>query len=177
MTILNINIGKAGTIDVDTDKLTNEAVRRHIMVIGLRNILLDCHANITEKTEPDAAKRRAESLAVAEKKLAAMYAGELRANAGRTRTTDPVEQEALRLARVFVGKATRGWENGKADAWFAKIGPAFEMSFGTADERKAVIAEAIRRRAAKPEVVEAAERAVAARKNVVAVVEVDVSDF
>lgn len=96
-----VNIGKGIELDVDTTKL-NEAVKAHVEYIGLRNILMDSHAGVTaEKSE----NVEAASRAMAEKKLAAMYAGEVRSVG--TRTGDPVKAEAIRLASDQIKAAAR----------------------------------------------------------------------
>lgn len=101
---MQIQIGKGITVEVDRDKLGlpenpsvgNGAVADHIIYIGLRNMLMDAHAGITTD-EPD---YQTKARAVVEKKLAAMYAGEVRV-AG-TREGDPVRAEAKRLALSMV---------------------------------------------------------------------------
>lgn len=92
---MEVSIGKGITMTVDTDKLglvTDSAVGEHIAYIGLRNILMDSHAGVTS----DEADYVAKSRAIAEKKLAALYAGEVRTVG--TREGDPVKAEAMRLA-------------------------------------------------------------------------------
>lgn len=106
-----INIGKDLTIDVDFDALPANALQ-HLLAIGARNVLMDAHASIT-KDEPDFA---AKSLAVAEKKLAALMSGEVRVSS--TRETDPVKAEALKIATRMVEAAIRkaGGKVGDYDA-------------------------------------------------------------
>lgn len=97
---MEINVGKGLTITVDRNKLGlpenpsigNGAVADHVVYIGLRNILMDAHAGVSTD-EPD---YQAKARAIVEKKLAALYAGEVRV-AG-TREGDPVKAEAMRLA-------------------------------------------------------------------------------
>lgn len=109
---MEINVGKGITIDVDVDKLTPgyddtahlvaaQPVFEHVIRIGLRNILMDCHAGIPID-EPD---YQAKARAVVEKKLEAMYNGEVRV-AG-TREGDPVRAEAMRLALAQVQATIR----------------------------------------------------------------------
>lgn len=100
---MDINIGKGITIPIDTQALIGSfegenPVRDHIVYIGLRNILMDCHANIAT-TEPDYQEK---ARAVAEKKLTALMAGELRTAGTRTREGDPVRAEAVRLATAQI---------------------------------------------------------------------------
>ena len=102
-----VNIGKDIELDVNIEKLglPPEAmlseVARHIIYLGLRNPLMDSHAGITKDQDDYVAKSRA----TAEKKLIAMYAGEVRV-AG-TREGDPVRAEAKRLAVKAVEAAIR----------------------------------------------------------------------
>jgi hypothetical protein len=108
---MEINVGKGITIDVDAQKLDlvgadgeeyrHDTVPGHVIYIGLRNILMDAHAGIATD-EPD---YQAKARAVVEKKLAAMYAGEVRV-AG-TREGDPVRAEAMRLALAQVDAMLR----------------------------------------------------------------------
>lgn len=115
---MQIQIGKGIDLSVDLDKLgmvENELtnpVARHVVYIGLRNILMDAHASITTD-EPD---YQAKARAVAEKKLDALYSGEVRV-AG-TREGDPVRAEAIRLATAQVDAALRasGRKPSKVDA-------------------------------------------------------------
>src|SRR6516225_3411174 len=96
---LEVNIGKGLTMTVDPSKF-NAEVTAHVMKIGLRNILMDSHANATQKADP--AGYVAKSRELAEKKLAALYAGVVRtqsAGGGIAKPTDPVAQVILRLAR------------------------------------------------------------------------------
>lgn len=96
-----VNIGKGLELDVDFTKLPDN-VKEHVVYIGLRNILMDAHAGITADKSADVS---ADSLAVAEKKLAAMYAGEVRSTG--TRTGDPVKAEAIRIAADQIKTAAR----------------------------------------------------------------------
>jgi hypothetical protein len=104
-----VKIGKSIEIDVDANKLPAN-VMQHVVYIGLRNILMDAHAGITEEKHPGQVTEV--SRAVAEKKLSAMYAGEVRAIAERE--TDPVRATALDIAER---KARAEWKQtaGKED--------------------------------------------------------------
>lgn len=120
-----VKIGKGIELDCDLSKLALPPesalsdVAAHIVYLGLRNTLMDAHAGITSDMDDYVAK----SQAVSEKKLAAMYAGEVRA-AGGTRETDPVRSEAKRLAIKAVMAAIKkaGKKVGKdADFTFAQV--------------------------------------------------------
>lgn len=97
---MKVNIGKDIELDVDVDKL-NAAVMAHVVYIGLRNILMDAHASATKK---DGATQD-EARALSEKKLASMYAGEVRTVA--TRSGDPIAREMFRMATEIVKTAVR----------------------------------------------------------------------
>ena len=99
-----VPVGKGIELDVDPARF-NAEVTAHIMKIGLRNVLMDSHANATQKADP--AGYVAKSRELAEKKLAALYAGVVRtqsAGGGIAKPTDPVAQVILRLARKQVQK-------------------------------------------------------------------------
>jgi hypothetical protein len=90
---MEVKIGKGIVLSVDCEKLfTNDDVYDHIVYMGLRNVLMDSHASIKKEDEDFVAKSRA----VAEKKLAALYRGEIRI-AGERARLDPVEREARRM--------------------------------------------------------------------------------
>jgi hypothetical protein len=90
---MKVNIGKGIELDVDVPKF-NAGVMDHLVYIGLRNVLMDSHAGVTAEIAGD--QVQTQSRAVAERKLAAMYAGEIRT--ARTGERDPVRAEAIRLA-------------------------------------------------------------------------------
>lgn len=97
---MKVNIGKGIELDVDVMRF-NEPVMQHVVYIGLRNILMDSHASITKESDGD--NMVANATAEAEKKLAAMYAGQIRV-AG-TREGDPVRAMAIRLGTTDVTAA------------------------------------------------------------------------
>jgi hypothetical protein len=99
---MNVNIGKGIELAVPALDTLSPAVRDHIMYIGWRNILMDSHAGVTAEKSTDVV---GESKAIAEKKLAALIAGEVRT--ASFRTVDPVKREMLRLATEAVEKAIR----------------------------------------------------------------------
>jgi hypothetical protein len=99
-----VAIGKGIELDVDPARF-NAEVTAHVMKIGLRNILMDSHANAAQKADP--ANYVAKSRELAEKKLASMYDGIVRVatvGSGIAKPTDPVAQVILRLARKAVQK-------------------------------------------------------------------------
>ena len=180
---MDIEIGKALTVNVELTRLGFEhqigTAAAHVVKIGLRNILMDAHANVKREDfagDDDGAKAyRDASLAKAMTKLEALYKGDVRANAvTRQSSADPVEAEAMRMARTFVYGKARGWEENKGDSrkWIDAAQAAMGLPGivwnvdGFADAAKAVLAEAIKRRAARDDVKEAARKIVEAAKAV-----------
>ncbi len=90
---MEISIGKGIKIEVDRGKFSHE-VNEHIWAFGIRQMLADAHAAMT-KDEDDYVNK---SKVLAERKLAALYSGELRVNGERSPRLDPVEGEARRIA-------------------------------------------------------------------------------
>jgi hypothetical protein len=114
---MQIQIGKGLSLDVPVDKLPAN-VMEHVTYIGLRNILMDAHAGITTD-EPD---YQAKAQAVADKKLAAMLAGEVRV--ASTREGDPVRAEAKRLALAMIKAQVKASGRKFADLDSAKVAEA-----------------------------------------------------
>jgi hypothetical protein len=96
-----VAIGKSIELDVDVTRFNGE-VHDHIVRTGLRNLLMDAHASATAKADPEGYVKKSRELA--EKKLASLYAGVVRAQSlGRLKApTDPVGMVILRLARKAV---------------------------------------------------------------------------
>jgi hypothetical protein len=104
-----VNIGKGIELDINAEALPANALE-HVIRIGLRNILMDSHAGINSKAMPDltADDVVAQSRGVAEKKLAALLAGEVRvARSGVREATDPVGAMMARIAKEKVLAAVR----------------------------------------------------------------------
>ena len=91
----DINCGKGIIVHVDVARF-NDEVNNYVFRYGLRQMLSDVHAAV-KKDEADC---RAKSLALINKKLEALYAGDFRA--GSESRLDPVEAEARRLALVAI---------------------------------------------------------------------------
>src|SRR5262245_14290992 len=96
-----VAIGKGIELDVDVTRFNRE-VHDHIVRTGIRNLLMDSHASATAKADPDNYIKRSRELA--EKKLASLYAGVVRAQSfgGPKAPTDPVALVILRLARKAI---------------------------------------------------------------------------
>jgi hypothetical protein len=96
-----VAIGKGIELDVDVTQFNSE-VHDHILRTGLRNLLMDAHASATAKADPDNYIKRSRELA--EKKLASLYAGVVRAQSlgGPKAPTDPVAMVIMRLARKAI---------------------------------------------------------------------------
>jgi hypothetical protein len=98
---MKVKLGKGIESDVDVDRLfKNTAVRDHVVYIGLRNILMDAHSRHTKDEEGYVENSRA----AVERKLEAMYNGEVRSPGGIAREVDPVKVEAQRFATAQVKK-------------------------------------------------------------------------
>jgi hypothetical protein len=96
-----VAIGKGIELDVDVARFNGE-VQEHILRTGIRNLLMDAHASATAKADPQGYVQKSRELA--EKKLASLYAGVVRAQSfgGPKAPTDPVAMVILRLARKAV---------------------------------------------------------------------------
>src|SRR5262245_30353263 len=96
-----VAIGKGIELEVDATRFNRE-VHDHIVRTGLRNLLMDAHASVTAKSDPDNYVNRSRELA--EKKLASLYAGVVRSQpfGGPKTPTDPVALVILRLARKAI---------------------------------------------------------------------------
>jgi len=99
---MKVNIGKNIELDVDFASMPQAAID-HCLYIGARNILMDSHASIARASTP--ADLEAAATAMAEKKLAALMAGEVRVSSARE--GDPVRAEALRSAAAVIVTALK----------------------------------------------------------------------
>jgi len=107
-----VNISKGLELDVDFGRF-NQDVINHLLYIGAKNVLQDSHAGVTPEKSADVA---ADSLAVAQKKLESMYAGEIRT--ATSRTADPVKAEAIKIATDLIKAQAR-----KAGKQVSKLDP------------------------------------------------------
>lgn len=150
-----VNIGKSIELDIDHTALPEVALQ-HVIMIGLRNVLMDSHAGVTaEKVGPDG-DVAAESKAVALKKLDALMRGEVRVSGSRE--GDPVRGEAIRSASAVIVAALK------------KAGQIKKV----ADiDSKLLREKAIELVGKKPEFMEKAREVIAARKSA----EVDLADI
>jgi len=96
-----VGVGKGIELEVDVTRFNSE-VHDHILRTGIRNLLMDAHASATAKADPDNYVKRSRELA--EKKLASLYAGVVRAQSlgGPKAPTDPISMVIMRLARRAV---------------------------------------------------------------------------
>ena len=94
-------IGKGIELDVDVSRFNTE-VHDHLLRTGLRNLLMDAHASATAKADPENYIKRSREMA--ERKLASLYAGVVRAQSfgGPKASADPVAMVILRLARKAI---------------------------------------------------------------------------
>lgn len=111
---MRVAIGKGLEVDVEVARFTNE-VRDFVMRTGLRNLLMDSHASITQKAHGDDYINKSREMA--DKKLANLYAGITRAQSigGPKAPTDPVAMVILRLARKAVASRPEIAAAAKAD--------------------------------------------------------------
>lgn len=105
-----------GTLDVDLAKFPPH-IHDYIFTYGLRHALNDAMAN--KKDENGADLPHDQIKAKAEKRLAAMYAGELRQRGEGAEPADPIEAEAHKLAKQHLIATFTGTE-----AWKAASGKA-----------------------------------------------------
>jgi hypothetical protein len=79
MTTLNVDVGKGLSFSIDSDAIAkHQNVMDHVMMIGLRNILMDCHAGVKRDDFDDEISWRNAAKQKSEAKLSAMLAGEIR---------------------------------------------------------------------------------------------------
>jgi len=100
-TTMLVAIGKGIELEVDVTRFNTE-VHDHIVRTGVRNLLMDAHASVTAKADPDNYVTRSREMA--EKKLASLYAGVVRAQTigGPKTASDPISQVIMRLARKAI---------------------------------------------------------------------------
>jgi hypothetical protein len=109
-----VAIGKGIELDVDVTRF-NSKVHDHIVRTGLRNLLMDAHASATAKADPDNYINRSREMA--ERKLASLYAGVVRAQTigGPKTASDPITQVIMRLARKAIVSLPEAATASKAD--------------------------------------------------------------
>jgi hypothetical protein len=174
------DIGKGIKIDVDFDRLITNAPEAFVYLVdkGVRNVLGDTHAGETldKHNVPRDANGKCDtncpewhaminaSRDAAMRKLLALYDNDVRTASGpRASSVDPVQAEALRLARVAVAAQARGWEKAGTDGRKVVLGWAKELKLprNSADELKTVVKTVIESVAASEAFVEKAKRNVA----------------
>lgn len=107
MNNVQLNLGKGIVVTVDKDRLSPyPAIMTHAINMGLKNILKDSHASYTKKDFPDTYKQL--SRGIVDRKLTALYNGELRVNTPSmsvedvkaAMTTDELEAELARRKKA-----------------------------------------------------------------------------
>src|SRR6516225_7298028 len=106
MSVLSLPCGKVGTVEFNTAKIgvpdidQLPPIVKYLVMGRLTTVLLDCHAGISIK-ELGAEKAKALSTEAVNKKIASLYAGEIREfGGGGGRTTDPVESRMWEIVEV-----------------------------------------------------------------------------
>lgn len=133
---LDVTIAKTETVAVDTGKL-NEAVLRYVFNYGLKQILNDAGSS---------GKSAEEKVAMAEKKLASLYEGTIRAARGGKPGQTPLEVEVERLARAEVTAAIKASGRKVKDVEEDKLEAAIERHADKHADRLKAEAEVILRR-------------------------------
>ena len=114
---MNVEIGRDITMTVpdhgDNDLLAQ--IANHVWYIGWRNIM-DAHAGAAKIAESGGDVHEI-ARAMAEKKLAAMLAGDLRSSPGGGRTSDPVRREAIALATADIRASWTSNPKNKGKKW------------------------------------------------------------
>ena len=161
---LTLDIGKGIVAAVELHRL-HESVIAHCLTKGFDPILRDCHANATlDDAGGDEAKQKEMAQAMFAKKIASLYDGTARIRGERRESlpSDPIAAEAEREARVTIQSKAKKL----GAAWYKAVGAALALPFATEPEMQALRAAAIKARAAKPEMIEAARKIVEARKDI-----------
>ena len=107
---MRVSIGKELSIDVDMtkfglDESTMQPNAKYAMEMGLHNVLMDANASQTIKDNPNDWQEK--SMAASQKKLDALYVGDIRSSGGGGRIGDPVRAEAIRMAEMDIKAAWR----------------------------------------------------------------------
>lgn len=89
-------VGEESWVEGD-GTVTVEIPSDDLFAAGLDSIVNDAHASVTTKTEPDADKRFAAAVALADKKIANLVAGIVRAGGGGKRL-DPIKARTILIA-------------------------------------------------------------------------------
>ena len=108
MNTLNVSIGKDIMLTVDMGRLSNQPESMaHIIAIGLKNVLQDSHSSITKDDFPDEKIRKANSLAIAEKKLESLYNNDVRTKVARSGGQSAEEKLYVKAMLALVTKQKR----------------------------------------------------------------------
>jgi hypothetical protein len=126
-TTMLVAIGKGIELEVDVTRFNTE-VHDHIVRTGVRNLLMDAHASVTAKADPDNYVTRSREMA--ENKLASLYAGVVRAQTigGVKTASDPISQVIMRLARKAIASRPEIAAASKADRLATINRPAGEYA-------------------------------------------------
>jgi len=122
--ILTVQIrGKCGSVDIDPEKITDDAMYEFIFKTGLDTLvnkvgMAKIATGVTKLSGAEADKRKAEVLKQAQENVEAIYAGTLKGARAATKVTGAVNTEAMRLAKAMVKDLLRnnGYKIGAFDA-------------------------------------------------------------
>ena len=108
MNTLNVSIGKDIMLTVDLVKLSNQPESMaHIIAMGLKNVLQDSHSGITKEDFPDINVYKANSLAIAEKKLESLYNNDVRTKVAKPNGPSAEEKLHVKAMLSLVTKQKR----------------------------------------------------------------------
>lgn len=96
------------TMEVDSDKITDEATYREIFLQGLKVVLNRGTSKVTGTTYPVADELKAKAIEIAEEQLGLIYAGKIKITGAKIKkASGAVTTEAMRLARLLVKAAMK----------------------------------------------------------------------
>ena len=145
MNTLNVSIGKDIMLTIDLGKLSNQPdSMAHIIAMGLKNILQDSHSGITKDEFPDLAAYKANSLAIAEKKLESLYNNDIRTKVAKPNGQSAEEKLYVKAMLALVTKQKRKELAKMPDSGTAWLKAAIEKHIEKVKAKAAAMLEAER---------------------------------
>src|SRR5258708_32668 len=122
--ILTVEIrGKCGSVEIDPEKITDDAMYEFIFKTGLDTLLnkvgmSKIATGITKLSGAEADRAKAAVMKQAQENVEAIYAGTLKGSRAKSKVTGAVNTEAMRLAKAMVKDLLRnnGYKIGAFDA-------------------------------------------------------------